>query len=212
MSKKRFNKTSQAWLKEHSSDIYVKQAHLAGYRSRAVYKLAQIEARDHLFHPNMTVIDLGAAPGGWSQWITQHLHHKVTIFALDILPLEPLPGVTFIQGDFRESTIVDNLLNQLEHNKVDLVISDMAPNISGIKDFDQPRIMLLAELAKDFALKVLAPQGHFLTKIFQGEGFDDYIKELRTCFKPVVIRKPTASRSRSSEVYVLAKNYSRNPS
>jgi len=157
----------------------------------------------------MTVVDLGASPGGWSQWITQHLHHKVTVFALDILPLEPLPGVTFIQGDFRESAVVDNLLNQLNDKKVDLVISDMAPNISGIKDFDQPRIMLLAELAKNFALEILAPQGHFLTKIFQGEGFDNYIKELRTYFKPVVSRKPTASRSRSSEVYVLAKNYNK---
>ncbi len=207
MSKKRFSKSSQRWIKEHGADLYVKQANKAGYRSRAVYKLAQINARDHLFQPNMTVIDLGAAPGGWSQWISQRFPHKIRVFALDILQMNPLPDVTFIQGDFREQVVVDNLLNQLGHDKANLVISDMAPNISGMKAIDQPRIMLLAELVKDFAYDVLAPDGHLLTKVFQGEGFDAYIKALKPHFKQVIIRKPEASRSRSSEVYVLAKHY-----
>jgi len=205
MMNKKHRKNSQRWLREHGSDVYVKQANLAGYRSRAVYKLAQIDSRDHLFRPNMTVIDLGAAPGGWSQWVTQRLHNQVRLFALDILPIEPLPGVTFIQGDFREQMVLDELLNQLGEHKADLVMSDMAPNISGVKAIDQPRAILLAELARDLALEVLAAQGYFLTKIFQGEGFDAYIKELRAYFKQVMIRKPEASRSRSSEVYVLAK-------
>jgi len=195
----------QNWLEEHRSDIYVKQANLAGYRSRAVYKLAQIDTRDRLFRPNMTVIDLGAAPGGWSQWLAQH--YPVRLFALDILEMEPLPGVTFIQGDFREQTVLDELLSQLHGKKADFVMSDLAPNMSGVKAVDQARAMLLAELARDLAFEVLVAQGHFLTKVFQGEGFDNYIKDLRTHFKKVMIRKPKASRSRSSEVYVLAKDY-----
>lgn len=207
MSKKRLSKSSQHWIKEHRSDVYVKQAQQAGYRSRAAYKLAQIDARDRLFSPNMTVLDLGAAPGGWSQWVKQRLDNQVRLFALDIIAMQPLPGVTFIQGDFREQPVLDDLLNQLGEQKAHLVMSDMAPNMSGMKAIDQPRVMLLAELARDFALEVLAPQGHFLTKIFQGEGFDSYIKELRPKFKQVVIRKPEASRSRSPEVYVLAKHF-----
>ncbi len=207
MSKKRFSKSSQHWLKEHASDVYVKQAKDTGYRSRAVYKLAQIDARDHLFYPHKTVVDLGAAPGGWSQWLCQRFPNKIQVFALDILPIDPLPSVTFIQGDFLEQTVVNHLLNQLGNNKVDLVISDMAPNISGVKDIDQPRIMLLAENTRDFAYNVLAPKGHLLIKVFVGMDFDVYIKGLRSYFKQVVIRKPEASRSRSSEVYVLAKHY-----
>lgn len=203
-------KSSRRWLQEHRSDSYVKQANLAGYRSRAVYKLAQIDNHDHLFHAGMTVVDLGAAPGGWSQWIKRSLHDQVRLFALDILPMEPLPGVTFIQGDFREPVVLDELLNQLGHHKADIVISDMAPNISGVKAIDQPRAMLLAELARDFALDVLSPRGHFLTKIFQGEGFDFYVKGLRAHFERVVVRKPKASRSRSPEVYVLAKAFQGN--
>ncbi len=206
MSKKSRKNACQRWLQEHRSDIYVKQAHSTGLRSRSVYKLAQIEERDHLFRPNMTVIDLGAAPGGWSQWVIQHLDHQVRLFALDILPMKSLAGLTFIQGDFRDQAVLDELLNQLgHHQKADLVMSDMAPNISGIKAIDQPRAMLLAELARDLALTVLAPSGHFLTKVFQGEGFESYMKGLKPYFKKVVIRKPDASRSRSSEVYVLAK-------
>lgn len=195
----------QNWLEEHRSDIYVKQANLVGYRSRAVYKLAQIDARDRLFRPNMTVIDLGAAPGGWSQWLVQH--YPVRLFALDILEMEALSGVTFIQGDFREQTVLEKLLSQLSDHKADLVMSDLAPNMSGVKAVDQARAMLLAELARDLAFEVLVAQGNFLTKVFQGEGFDSYIKDLRAHFKKVMIRKPKASRSRSSEVYVLAKHY-----
>lgn len=200
--------SSERWLQEHNSDPYVKQAKQDDYRSRAVYKLAQIDERDHLFYPNMTVVDLGAAPGGWSQWVQRRLNHKVNIFALDILPMKPLAGVTFIQGDFTEQMILDELLNKLgDSKKANLVMSDMAPNISGIKSVDQARMMLLAELARDLAFDVLATKGCFLTKVFQGEGFESYIKSLRSCFKKVVVRKPKASRSRSSELYILAKEY-----
>ncbi|MBE9563021.1 MAG: 23S rRNA methyltransferase [Proteobacteria bacterium] len=196
------------WLNRHNSDIYVKQSRLDGYRSRAVYKLAQIDARDHLFTSNMTVVDLGAAPGGWSQWIVKN--KRIKVFALDILPMEPLTDVTFIQGDFREDEVLDELLEQLNGRKIDLVISDMAPNFSGIKDVDQSRSMLLAELARDFAYEVLAPNGNFLTKVFQGEGFDFYIKDLRQQFKKIVTRKPDASRTKSPEVYLVGKNYLNN--
>ncbi len=206
MSKKRRNQ-SQRWLKEHKSDVYVKQANFEGYRSRAVYKLAQIDVRDRLFVPGMTVVDLGAAPGGWSQWVTQRLHNQVRVFALDILPIEPLPGVTFIQGDFREQAVLSMLLTQLGEHKVSLVMSDMAPNISGMKAIDQPRAIELAELARDLAQDVLVTDGHLLTKVFQGEGFDSYVKALKAYFRQVVIRKPDASRLNSSEVYVLAKHY-----
>lgn len=200
--------SSERWLQEHNSDPYVKQAKQEDYRSRAVYKLAQIDERDHLFYPNMTVIDLGAAPGGWSQWVQRRLKNQVNIFALDILPMKPLAGVTFIQGDFTEKIILDELLDKLgDSNKANLVMSDMAPNISGIKSVDQARMMLLAELARDLAFDVLATKGCFLTKVFQGEGFDSYLKSLRSSFKKVVIRKPKASRSRSSELYILAKEY-----
>ncbi len=193
------------WLREHNSDTYVKQSRIDGYRSRAVYKLAQIDARDCLFSPNMTVVDLGSAPGGWSQWVVKNKQLKV--FALDILPMEPLEKVTFIQGDFRENEVLDELLEQLAGRKVDLVMSDMAPNSSGIKDVDQARSMLLSELARDFAYEVLAPHGNFLTKVFQGVGFDSYIKDLRRQFKKVVTRKPDASRARSPEVYLVGKGY-----
>jgi 23S rRNA (uridine2552-2'-O)-methyltransferase len=200
--------SSERWLQEHNSDPYVKQAKQDDYRSRAVYKLAQIDERDHLFYPNMTVVDLGAAPGGWSQWVQRRLKNQVNIFALDILPMKPLAGVTFIQGDFTEQMILDELLNKLgDSKKANLVMSDMAPNISGIKSVDQARMMLLAELARDLAFDVLATKGCFLTKVFQGEGFESYIKSLRSCFKKVVVRKPKASRSRSSELYILAKEY-----
>ncbi len=199
--------SSQRWLSEHRNDTYVKQAQQAGYRSRAVYKLAQIDARDHLLHPDMTVIDLGAAPGGWSQWVIQRLANRVRVFALDILPMDPLPGVTFIQGDFSESQVLNELLQQLDSHPVHLVMSDMSPNLSGIKDVDQARAMLLVELARDLAFQVLAPDGHFLTKVFQGEGLDFYIRELRSAFQEVVLRKPQASRQRSSELYIVAKRF-----
>ena len=207
MSNKPRTNSSQRWLQEYHTDQYVKQAKHAGYRSRAVYKLAQIDARDHLFYPGMTVIDLGAAPGGWSQWVQQRLHHQVKLIAVDILTIEPLPGVTCIQGDFQESKVIAELHDYLGKQTVDLVMSDMAPNISGIKAIDQPRVMLLAELAKDFAIEVLSQQGNFLCKIFQGEGFDAYLRELKSYFRKVVIRKPDASRTRSAEIYVLASGF-----
>lgn len=207
MSNKPHTKSSQRWLQEYHTDKYVKQAQHAGYRSRAVYKLAQIDARDHIFYQGMTVIDLGAAPGGWSQWVQQRLHHQVKLIAVDRLTIEPLPGVTCIQGDFQAAKVIAELHDHLRAQTADLVMSDMAPNISGIKTIDQPRAMLLAELAKDFALEVLSQQGSFLCKIFQGEGFDAYLRELKSYFHKVVIRKPNASRDRSAEIYVLASDY-----
>ncbi|MDM8569732.1 SAM-dependent methyltransferase [Thiotrichales bacterium HSG1] len=193
------------WLNRHNTDIYVKKSRLDGYRSRAVYKLAQIDARDRLFTDNMNVVDLGSAPGGWSQWIAKN--KQIKVFALDILPMQPLNNVNFIQGDFRETEVLNKLLEQLGGRKIDLVISDLAPNITGIKDVDQARSMLLAELARDFAYEVLAPNGNFLIKVFQGEGFDFYIRDLRKRFKKVVTRKPDASRAKSPEVYLVGKGY-----
>jgi len=205
--KNSFSKSSRKWLVEHNTDSYVQQAKKAGYRSRAAYKLEQLDERDKLFKPNMTIVDLGAAPGGWSQWVQRRLENKVRLFALDILPIDPLPDVTFIQGDFHDEAVLQQLLGQIGESKADLVMSDMAPNMSGMKAVDQPRSMLLAELARDLALDILAPQGHFLTKVFQGEGFDVFIKDLRQHFTKVLIRKPDASRARSPEVYVLAKHF-----
>ena len=199
--------SSRRWQAERDKDIYVKQAQLSGYRSRSVYKLAQIDERDHLFHKGMTVVDLGAAPGGWSQWVQKKLSDQVTLIALDVVPMEPLKHVTFIQGDFREQAVFEKLLMALGKNKVDLVMSDMSPNITGMKAVDQPSALLLTELARDFALDALVNQGHLLVKVFQGQGSDDYVKSLRAQFKRVVIRKPKASRSRSTEVYVLAKHF-----
>lgn len=201
-------KSSRSWLREHFSDIYVKQAQKAGYRSRAVYKLLELHERDKLFKPGMTIVDLGAAPGGWSQIVIDLVGPKGRVIALDILPMEPIPEVDFIQGDFTEDSVADTLLQFLgENTVVNWVLSDMAPNLSGIDSVDQPRSILLAELALDFALKVLSPrEGGFLVKVFQGEGFDPFLKQVRDHFKKVQIRKPKASRGRSSEVYILARN------
>ncbi len=207
MSKKNHSSSSQQWLQRYHTDKYVQQAKQTGYRSRSVYKLAQLDTRDHLFYTGMTVVDLGAAPGGWSQWIQQRLHHQVKLIAVDRLPIKPLPGVTFIQGDCHDPQVINEISNHLGDHPVNLVMSDMAPNISGIKAIDQPKAMLLAELARDFALDVLTNQGDFLSKVFQGEGFDSYIKELKSYFQKVVIRKPAASRTHSAEVYVIARNY-----
>lgn len=199
------SKSSRRWLQEHHSDVYVQQAQKEGYRSRAVYKLAEIDQKDHLFKAGMRIVDLGAAPGGWSQWAQKRLQGKATIIATDILPMDPLPDVTFIQGDFTEQNVLDAILAACGGKAVDLVMSDMAPNISGMKAVDQPRAMLLAELARDLALEILQPDGVFLAKVFQGEGFDEYIRGLRARFQKVLTRKPKASRPRSREVYVLAK-------
>lgn len=201
------SKSSKKWLKEHFDDPYVKQAQDAGYRSRAVFKLKEIQEKDKLLYPGRVVVDLGAAPGGWSQYARGVLSKKDQIFGLDILPIEPLEGVTFIQGDFTEQAVLDQLLNTLNGQAVDLVLSDMAPNISGMKAIDQPKAMYLAELALDFAQQVLAPKGDFLVKVFQGEGFDDYMRLLREQFSKVLVRKPKASRPRSREVYLLARHY-----
>lgn len=199
------SKSSHRWLKEHFSDEYVKRAQRDGYRSRAVYKLDEIQQRDRLIKPGMTVVDLGAAPGGWSQYALPLVGRKGKIMAMDILPMEPLPGVDFLQGDFREDTVLESLMKMLDGREIDLVMSDIAPNISGVEAVDLPRSMYLVELAVDFADQVLKPGGDFLTKVFQGEGFDELVRDLRRRYTKVLIRKPKASRPRSREVYALAR-------
>lgn len=198
--------SSRRWLHEHFSDYYVKQAQKDGLRSRAAYKLKEIHEHDKLFKPGMTVIDLGAAPGSWSELVVKLVGKKGRVIALDILPMEPIAGVEFIQGDFSEEALEQDLLQRLGKAKVDWVISDMAPNLSGINSVDIPRMIGLAELALGFAVCVLHGQGGFLVKVFQGEGFDSFLYEVRSHFKKVVTRKPKASRGRSNEVYILAKN------
>lgn len=200
-------KNRSRWIQEHLVDPYVKNAKYQGYRSRAVYKLKEINDRDHLIKPGMTVIDLGAAPGGWSQLTSQILGKNGTIIAIDILPMEPVAGVTFIQGDFRDQPVLDQLLTLLTGRVADLVISDMAPNISGIKVVDQTSSMYLAELTVDLAKLSLKKGGHLLVKVFQGEGLDALRHELQNLFATVVVRKPKSSRSQSPEIYLLAKNY-----
>ncbi|MCW8874416.1 MAG: 23S rRNA (uridine(2552)-2'-O)-methyltransferase RlmE [Gammaproteobacteria bacterium] len=201
------SKSSRRWLQEHFADEYVKKAQREGYRSRAVYKLEEIQLKDRLIRPGMTIVDLGAAPGGWSQYATRLLDGRGRIIATDILPMDSLPDVEFIQGDFREESVFAALLEAIGEKPVDLVMSDIAPNISGVEAVDQPSSMYLAELAVDLASRVLAPGGDLLFKAFQGEGFDELIKGLRGRFTKLVIRKPKASRPRSREVYVLARGY-----
>lgn len=200
--------SSKRWLREHFSDPYVKQAQAAGLRSRAVYKLQEIVERDKLFKPGMTVVDLGAAPGSWSELAIKCVGKKGRVIALDILPMQPIDGVEFIQGDFNDDKVLTELLVKIGDAKVDWVISDIAPNMSGVESVDQPRSIAAAELALDFALRVLGEPsaGGFLVKVFQGQGFDEYLLEIRKHFKKVVIRKPKASRGRSREVYILARN------
>jgi 23S rRNA (uridine2552-2'-O)-methyltransferase len=200
-------KHGKSWIQRHINDPYVQKAQKMGYRSRAIFKLMELHERDKLFRPNMTVIDLGAAPGGWSQLVSQLVGRKGKVIALDILEMDPLPGVTFLQGDFTEQKALDSLEAELDGLEIDWVISDMAPNLSGMVAVDQPRMMILADLAWDFARQHLKKEGGFLVKIFQGEGFDEYIKTLRQYFQRVVIRKPDASRSASRELYVLARGY-----
>ncbi len=201
------SRSSSKWLQEHFNDEFVKRAQKEGYRSRAVYKLMEMDDRDRLLKPGMTVVDLGAAPGGWCELLSKRLGHHGQIFALDILPMDALPDVTFVQGDFTEQAVYDELMDKLGGRQVDLVISDMAPNLSGMKAVDQPKMMYLAELALDFATNVLKPGGAFLTKVFTGEGIDDYKKALREHFEKIVVRKPKASRPRSPEIYLLAKQF-----
>ena len=198
------SKSSARWLKEHFSDPYVKRAQAEGWRSRAVFKLEELIERDRLLKPGMLVVDLGAAPGGWSQMARERLSDKGRIVALDILPMPDIAGVEFVQGDFRESDVVQQLEAILGGAKVDLVLSDMAPNMSGVDTVDQARAMHLAELAQEFAGIHLKPGGAFLVKLFQGRGSDEYLKNLRKAYERVSMRKPKASRARSPEVYALA--------
>lgn len=207
MSKKNRTKSSGQWLREHFDDVYVKRAWQEGYRSRAVYKLLEIDARDRLLHTGMTVIDLGAAPGSWSEVAIKKIGHKGRLVALDILPMDSIAGVEFIEGDFRKQEIYDQLIDMLGDMPVDLVISDMAPNISGLKAVDQPRAMYLAELALEMAEKVLKQGGDLLVKVFTGEGLDEYKKTMRPLFDKIIVRKPGASRPRSREIYLLARGY-----
>jgi 23S rRNA (uridine2552-2'-O)-methyltransferase len=193
------------WIKEHVADTYVKRARAEGMRSRAAYKLDEIAGRDRLLAPGMIVVDLGAAPGGWSQVAAERVGARGRVIALDVLEMRGLPGVIFIRGDFHDVKAVEELERALGGKKVDLVLSDMAPNLSGIASSDQARVLVLAELALDFALKHLKPQGNFLVKTFQGADFDSFLKTLRSRFKTVAVRKPEASRSRSSEVYLVGK-------
>lgn len=198
-------KSSKAWIREHVTDPYVKRAQAEGYRSRAAYKLQQIAARDKLFSAGMMVVDLGAAPGGWSQIAAKAVAPGGHVFALDILELPPIAGVSYVRGDFHNDATLAELERLLAGRRVDLVLSDMAPNISGIASADQARGLALAGLALDFALKHLKPQGKFLVKVFQGAGFEDFLQAMRGHFRQVAARKPEASRSRSSEVYLVGK-------
>lgn len=199
------SKTSKQWMREHVSDVYVQRAKAEGYRSRAAFKLIEIAARDKLFRQGMVVVDLGATPGGWSQVAASKVGATGRVIAFDILPMEPLRHVTFLHGDFREESAVTALEHELGGRPIDLVLSDMSPNISGIALSDQARAMYLAELALDFAAARLKPGGSFLVKVFQGSGFQEYLREMRRRFVHVVTRKPDASRGRSNELYLLAR-------
>lgn len=200
-------KSSQRWLKEHFDDPFVKMAQKDGYRSRASYKLLEIQEKDRILRPGMTVVDLGSAPGGWSQVTSRLIGGRGRLIASDILLMDSIPDVTFIQGDFTEDEVFEQLLQAIGDQPVDLVISDMAPNMSGVRSADQPRSMFLCELALDLAGRVLAPGGDFLIKIFQGEGFDEYHKQVRGMFDKVQMRKPLASRGRSREQYMLGRGF-----
>jgi 23S rRNA (uridine2552-2'-O)-methyltransferase len=199
------SKTSKAWMREHINDPYVQKARAEGYRSRAAYKLLELDEKDRLLAPGQLVVDLGAAPGSWSQVAAARLGARGRVVAVDLLPMEPLPGVFFVQGDFREQAVLDALLAALGGSKADLVICDLAPNISGIAVSDQARVMHLAELALEFARQCLKPGGSLLVKVFQGVGFTEFLADMRRAFAKVGSRKPVASRGRSSEMYLLGK-------
>ena len=201
------SKSSQNWLRRHFDDHYVKEAHKAGYRSRAVFKLLEIQEKDRILKPGMVVVDLGAAPGGWSEFAVPLVGKSGRVIAMDLLDIDPIEKVTFIKGDFTEQEVYNQLLEALNERKVDLVMSDLAPNMSGMNAVDQPRAMYLAELSLDFSQSVLKSGGDLLTKVFQGEGSEQYLKALRESFDKVVIRKPKASRPKSREVYMLARGF-----
>ncbi|WP_416422400.1 23S rRNA (uridine(2552)-2'-O)-methyltransferase RlmE [Pseudomonas sp. App30] len=201
------SKTSLGWLKEHFNDPYVKKAQKDGYRSRASYKLLEIQEKYRLIRPGMSVIDLGAAPGGWSQVTSRLIGGQGRLIASDILEMDSIPDVTFIQGDFTEDEVLAQILEAVGNSHVDLVISDMAPNMSGTPEVDMPKAMFLCELALDLATRVLKPGGDFVIKIFQGEGFDQYLKDARKKFDKVIMLKPDSSRDRSREQYMLGRGY-----
>lgn len=205
MAKK--HRSNKRWLQEHHSDAYVQKARKEGYRSRAAYKLLEIDRRDRLLHPGSIVVDLGAAPGGWSQVAAQRVGRKGCVVALDRLPMAPIAGIVILEGDIDDAESIDKIVGILQGRPVDLVISDMAPNISGMDAIDQPRSIYLAELTRDVALKVLRPGGDMLVKIFQGSGMEAFRDELRRSFQKVMIRKPDSSRARSREIYLLARNF-----
>jgi 23S rRNA (uridine2552-2'-O)-methyltransferase len=199
--------SSARWLNEHANDFYVKQAKKEGYRSRAAFKLLEIQSRDHLLKSGMLVVDLGAAPGGWSAVAKQKVGETGRVIAVDILPMPPLPGVECIQGDFYLDEVLVVMMQHIENCAVDLVMSDMSPNITGINIVDQARAYDLSEHALLFAQQVLKPNGSFLIKVFQGQGFEVFLKQIRACFSKVNIRKPNASRGRSQEVYIVSTGY-----
>lgn len=201
------SKSSGRWLKEHFDDPYVKMAQKDGYRSRASYKLLEIQDKDRIMQSGMTVVDLGSAPGGWSQVASRVVGDKGRLIASDILPMDGMADVTFIQGDFTEQEVFERIMTAIDGKPVDLVISDMAPNMSGIRAADQASAMLLCELALDLATRVLRPGGDFLIKVFHGEGFDDYLLQCRQLFDKVQMRKPASSRDRSREQYLLARGF-----
>ena len=200
----------RSWIKKHVNDPYVKKAQVDGYRSRASYKLLEIVEKDRLIRSGMTVVDLGSTPGGWSQVSARLVGHEGRVHALDILPMDSIAGVDFIQGDFTEENVFEELMTLIEKRPVDLVISDMAPNLSGNKAVDQPAMIYLAELALELAGKVLSSNGVFIAKLFQGQGFDVFVLDVRKLFSEVSIIKPDASRSRSREVYLMAKGLKAN--
>ena len=200
-------KVNKAWLNDHVNDPYVKQAQRDGYRSRASYKLLQLHEKDKLIRPGMLIVDLGSAPGGWSQVAARLVGDKGRVIATDILPMDPLPNVEFIQGDFTEEALLNEVLRLLQGHKPDLVLCDIAPNISGVDSADQAASMYLVELALDFVRQALEPRGDFVVKVFQGAGSDAYLKDVRASFDKVLVRKPAASRSRSREVYLVARGF-----
>lgn len=204
MSNKKRSGSSTRWLNEHFNDRFVQQAQKKGLRSRAWFKLDEIQQSDKLFKPGITVVDLGAAPGGWSQYVAKLIGQQGHVIACDLLPMDPIAGVDFLQGDFRDEQVLNALLERVGERKVHVVMSDMAPNMSGQPAVDIPRAMYLVELALEMCRDVLAPNGSFIVKVFQGEGFEDYLKSVRELFKQVRIRKPEASRARSREVYIVA--------
>lgn len=201
------SKTSQRWLDEHFDDFYVKEAKRLGYRSRACFKLLEIQKKDKILRPGMTVIDLGAAPGGWSQVCAQTVGSSGVVIASDILKMDAIADVRFVQGDFTEEAVFDEIMAVVNNRPVDLVISDMAPNMSGLADIDQPKSMYLIELALDLAKQVLKKDGVFLAKVFQGEGFDPLVKDIRENFEQMITRKPQSSRARSRETYLMGRGF-----